>query len=97
MQHGRIEEILKKAKMRILVAHPESPDCEEKDYEENLPPGTTKHEIIRVTTFILSLKNPNVEIHWYKSIPTTSMLVIDDEEMAVGPYLEVGNIVILIR
>jgi len=89
MQHGRIQELLerKRIRMRILVVHPESPYCEQRDYEEALPPGTTKNEIIKVTKFILALKNPNVEIRWYKSIPTTSMLVIDDDEMVVGPYL----------
>ena len=73
--------------MRILVVHPESPYCEQRDYEESLVPGTTKNEIIRITKFILSLKDSNVEIRWYKSLPTTSMLVIDDEEMVVGPYI----------
>lgn len=87
MQYGRLQEILKKAKMRILVAHPESPYCKERDSEESLVPGTSKSEIIRVTSFILALKNPNVEIRWYKSIPTTSMLVIDEDDMVIGPYI----------
>ena len=87
MQDGTLEKVAKKVKVRLLVVHPESPYCKQRDYEEDFLEGTTKNEVIRLTKFIRNLNNPNIEIRWYKSIPTTSITMIDDKETVVGPYL----------
>lgn len=87
VKDGVLQKAIKDVRLRMLVVHPESPFCEERDYEESLPIGTSKSQIIQLTKFIVELNNPNATIRWYKSIPTTSLEIIDNEKMAAGPYL----------
>ena len=87
VQDGTLTNIPKKVKVQILVIHPESPYCKQRDYEEDLVEGCTRKEVIKLTKFIKDLNNPNIEIRWYKSIPTTSITMVDDEEMVAGPYM----------
>jgi len=87
VKDGVLQNAAKKVKIRVLVVHPESPYCAQRDYEESLLAGTTKNEVMRVTKFIEGLHNPNIDIKWYESIPTTSITMIDGEEMVAGPYM----------
>ena len=87
VKNGVLQNAAKKVKIRVLVVHPESPYCAQRDYEESLLVGSAKAEVIRLTKFIEGLHNPNIEIKWYKSIPTTSITMIDDKEMVAGPYM----------
>ncbi len=87
VKDGIIQNAAKKVKIRVLVVHPERPYCTQRDYEESLLVKTTKNEVLRVTKFIEGLHNPKIDIRWYKSIPTTSITMIDDEKMVAGPYM----------
>lgn len=87
VKDSHLVKVAQKAKIRLLTVHPESPYCAQRDYEESLLPGTTKNEVLKLTRYVKELNNTNIEIRWYKSIPSTSIEIVDDEEMAVGPYL----------
>lgn len=87
VKDSHLLKIAQKAKIRLLTTHPESPYCAQRDYEEGLLPGTTKNEVLKLTRYVKELNNTNIQIRWYKSIPSTSLEVVDDEEMVAGPYL----------
>lgn len=88
VKDGQLQKVAKKnVKIRLLTVHPENTYCAQRDYEESSLLGTTKNEVIKLTRFVEGLNNPNIEIKWYKSIPTTSFEMIDNEFMVVGPYL----------
>ncbi len=88
VKDGILQDAIKRVKLRVLVIHPESLLCEMSDKHPLRLPGTTKNEIKQITKFILNLKDPNAQIRWYKCAPTTSLEIIDDEELVAGPYLE---------
>jgi len=81
----RFGELSKKFAIRILVLDPDSPNCSQRDYEENDPYGKIKDDVLFVTKKVQSLSNPKVHIRWYKAIPVTNVLRIGDT-MFIGPY-----------
>lgn len=87
VKDGVLQKAIQRVRLRLLVVHPESPLCTQRDYEESLPIGTTKSQILQLTKFILALNSTHANIRWYKSIPTTSLEIVDNETMAAGPYL----------
>jgi hypothetical protein len=72
-------------KIRILVIDPNSPNCAQRDYEENDSPGKIWRDVFRTTEFVLALNNSSVTLKWYRAIPVTNILRMDNI-MWVGPY-----------
>lgn len=83
-QH-HLEEWAKKFVIRILVIHPNTEYCDQRDLEENDPQGKIRQDVYYVTRLIQRLKNPRIQIHWYKAIPTTNVFRMGDT-MFIGPY-----------
>lgn len=86
VRDGQLVKVASQAMVRILVVDPNSPHCDQGDYEEAKTPGSTREEVIRITQFIRQLAHPNVKLRWYSAIPGTHLLRADNEVL-VGPYL----------
>lgn len=71
--------------IRILLIHPDSPACDQRDYEEGDPPGKIRRDVLKSTEFVLNLDDSRVQVRWYRAIPVTNILRMDDI-MWVGPY-----------
>ncbi len=80
-----LEEWAKKLVIRILVIHPNTEYCDQRDLEENYPPGKIRQDVYFVTRLIQGLKNPRIQIRWYKAIPTANIFRMGDT-MFIGPY-----------
>lgn len=80
-----LEEWSSQFSIRILVLHPESPNCTQRDYEEGNPAGKLKEDILKISGIIKDLDSPRVRIKWYNAIPVTNILRMDNV-MWVGPY-----------
>jgi len=83
-QHS-LEEWTKKLLIRILVVHPETEYCDQRDREENDPPGKIREDVYYITRVVQALKNPRIRIRWYKAIPATNLFRMGDT-MFIGPY-----------
>jgi hypothetical protein len=83
---GHLEKIARKVDVRILTVHPESQYCDQRDYEEDRKVGSIEQDAVELAKFIKSLNNPHVNLRWYKAIPTTHILRVDNT-MLVGAYI----------
>ena len=80
-----LEEWARKFVIRILVVHPDTEYCGQRDMEENDPAGKIRQDVYYVTQLVQDLQNPIIQIRWYKAIPTTNLFRMGDT-MFVGPY-----------
>jgi hypothetical protein len=83
-QH-ELKEWAKKFVIRILVIHPNTEYCIQRDLEENDPSGKIQQDVYFITRLIQDLKNPRIQVRWYKAIPTTNLFRMGDT-MFIGPY-----------
>lgn len=80
-----LDEWANRFRIRILVVHPNSDYCVQRDHEENDPPGKIRGDVIYITRIIQGLNNPKIKIRWYKAIPTMNLFRMGDT-MFIGPY-----------